>query len=293
MQNFGASITINLAFSRLRPGLGPGWAMLAGVLAGTPPELTAAVLLQVVGLWILVGPVLGTLWHFAVEQRLWPRLAGAQLPPPPRRGFWLPYAQPNAPAGRWALWLRSYGLWLRQSFWPASGDQLSTVLLGGLLALVLGWALHPSVFWLTLLALALLALAALRPAPLSAPGGGRLQSLVQFLLPFGTGLAMFPSPSPLPLVLGFCYWVVYLGALRMLGRHARAHWLLLGGQVAALLLLLTLNRPIGGAVVAAMLLGQLLAKTASLQPDAFVGRVRLFLLASLLAASLSLGVVLW
>lgn len=289
MRNFGASITINLAISRFKLGLGPGWAMLAGVLAGGPTEINAAILLQIVGLWILVDPVLGTLWRIAVEQRLWPRLIEAQLPPPPRRGFWLPYAQPDSPGGQLALWVRSYSLWLRQSFWPAAGDQLSTMLLGGLLALFIGWLLHPSVFWLTVLALSFLMLAALRAVPLSARSGGRLQSLVQFLLPFGMGLALFPVSSPLPLLLGFCYWVVYLGGLRLLGQHGRAHWLLLMGQAAALLLLLALRLPVGATIVAAMLLAQLLAKNALSRVDVFVSRAQPFLLVSLLAASLSVG----
>lgn len=187
------------------------------------------------------------------------------------------------------MWVRRYSLWLRQSFWPVAGDQLSTVLLGGLLALLLGGVLHRSVFWLTVLALAFLLLAALRAAPLAVSGGGRLQSLVQFLLPFGMGLALFPALTPLPLLLGFCYWVVYLGGLRMLGQHARAHWLLLMGQVAALSLLLALRLPAGATVVAAMLLAQWLIKIAPVPPDAFVARVQPFLLVSLLTASLSLG----
>lgn len=289
MQNFGSTITINLSLSRLRLGLGPGWAMLAGVLAGGPADLNAMTLLQIVGLWILVDPVLGSLWRIGVEQRLWPRLIEAQLPPPPRRGFWLPYAQPDSPGGQWALWVRSYSLWLRRDFWPVAGDQLSTVVLGALLALFISGLLHRSVFWLTVLALAFLLLAALRAAPLPAPGGGRLQSLVQFLLPFGMGLALFPASTPLPLALGFCYWVAYLGGLRLVGQHTRAYWLLVMGQAAALLILLALRLPIGASVVAAMLVAQQLAKTALLQPNDFLARVQPFLLVSLLAASLALG----
>lgn len=280
----GSSLNVAFLPARSLLSLGPGWAALAGALAGGIPAWNAPTLLQLLLLWLLVDPMLGSVWQVVVPQQLWQQLAHPELPHLAPAGFALPYAQPDSAAGRLALWLSRYRQWWREAYWPAAGSGVLTALLAGGLALLLGALLSPALLWLVLLALALIGLAGF-----VAPGGGRLASVVQFLLPWGMGLLLFPDSSQLALLLGGCYWAVYLGGLRLLGGHARADWLFVLGQIAAIGLLLALKLLPGAAIAGVLLAAQLLLRTASDNPAQWLGRAQPYLTASVLAAALSLG----
>jgi hypothetical protein len=161
--------------------------------------------------------------------------------------------------------------------------------LGAGLALLIGFSFDSSLFWLTLLALALIILAGLTQTDLSAVEGGRLQSMVQLLLPWVMGAMLRSTLTPLSLVLAVCYWVTYLGGLRMLGGHHRADILFWLGQIAAIVLLLALRQLPGAAALTVLFITQHLIKTKFNQSSVFLPKAQPFLVLSLLIAGGSLG----
>jgi hypothetical protein len=96
----------------------------------------------------------------------------------------------------------------------------------------------------------------------------------------------------LGLLLALCYWISYLGGLRMLGQHQRAEWLFWLGQVTAMLLLLTLRQLPGGALLGIMLAVQHLIRTKFHAPSDFLPKVQPYVVASVLIAGWSLGALL-
>jgi hypothetical protein len=265
--------------------------MIAGALSAGAVELNLTSLLRLLILWLLVDPVLGMLWELSTQQGLWRRLVPAHLPPPSRQGFYLPYAQPGSMAGRIVLDVRCYQQWWREHFWPEQGSQLITFGLGVGLALLISLAFNPTLFWLTLLAIGLIILAGTVQADLSAADGGRLQSIVQLLLPWVMGTLLWLTLTPVSLILAICYWVTYLGGLRMLGAHRRAEILFFAGQIAAIVLLLALRFLPGAAILAILFITQWVIKTKFHQPGDFLPRVQPYLVFSLLVAGWSLGQV--
>src|SRR5262245_19968056 len=136
-QPFGSSFKLTVAPTRSWLNLGPGWAMLAGVLTSGSLELKLTSLVQLLILWLLVDPILGALWDLSVQQGLWRRLMADQLPPPPRQGFYLPYAQPNSAAGRMVLRVRCYVLWWQEHYWPELSSHFIAFGFGAVLALLM------------------------------------------------------------------------------------------------------------------------------------------------------------
>ncbi|MFN8454423.1 MAG: hypothetical protein U0401_07085 [Anaerolineae bacterium] len=290
-QPFGSILKLTFAPNGSWLNLGPGWAVLAGVLSAGALEFSFAAGLQLLALWLLVDPLLGTLWNLAVPQRLWQGLAPVVLPATPNNGFYLPYAQPDSLAGQGVVWLRRYGRWWREWYWPEHGDDCMTFLLGAGVALLISFALGPTLFQLTLLAIGLTVLAGQMPSNLSAGEGGRLQSVAQLLLPWIMGIVLRSNLTILGLLLVLCYWISYLGGLRMLGRHQRAEWLFWLGQVAAMLLLLALGQLPGGAGLGVMLAAQRLIHTKLNSPTDFLPKAQPYLVASVLIAGWSLGLL--
>ena len=288
---FGHTVKFTFSRSRTWLSLGPAWAAIAGALGSGYPELNLTTLLQLVVLWLLVDPILGTLWTLSVPQGLWRRVTRAQLPHTPAWGFTLPYARPHSPAGDLVLLVRRYQLWWSQSYWPEFGGQVVTFGVGLVLALLLSLLFNTTVFWLVVLAIGLTMLAGLINSDLAAVGGGRLQSVVQFLLPWLIGVFIWPRATLFALLVGGCYWGVYLGGLRMLGGYRRAEILFFGGQVTVLLVLLAVQLLPGAVILSVLLLAQLLVKTKFAGAADFLPRVQAYLDISVLIAGLSLGML--
>jgi hypothetical protein len=139
----------------------------------------------------------------------------------------------------------------------------------------------------------LILLAGQQPADLSATGGGRLQTVGQWLIPWLMGSMLWPALTPLSLALAICYSGIYLGGLRLRGDHRHADKLFVVGQVAALLLLLSQRLLPGAALVAVMLLAQGLIRSRRSTPADFLPRVQPYLVISALAAGLSAGSLAW
>ncbi|MCL4299242.1 MAG: hypothetical protein KJ077_26140 [Anaerolineae bacterium] len=286
---FGSSFKLILAPARSWLSLGPGWAGLAGVLASGIIPLNLAGLIQLLSLWLLVDPILGALWELVGVQGLWRTMLPGHLPSPPRHGFYLPYAQPGSIAGRLVVGIRRYGRWWQEQFWPEQGSHFAAVVLGAGLALLMSLAFGSTLFWLTLLALGLIVLAGQTQTDLAAAEGGRLQSVVQLLLPWVMGASLWSTLTPLSLALAVCYWVAYLGGLRMLGGHHRAELLFTLGQIAAIILLLGLRLLPGAAVLTALFVTQQIIKTKFNQPAEFLPKLQPYLVLSLLVGGWSLG----
>lgn len=290
MQRFlGHTLKFSLSLSGSWLSLGPGWATIVGALSGGLVEIDLDTILRLISLWILVDPILGTLWEVGVAQGMWRQVTQAQLPAPPAQGFNLPYAQPGSAAGQFVLFFRRYRLWWVDSYWPTAGDNVTTFGVGLIVALLIGLAFSPTIFWLVVLTIGLMLLAGLAPPNFSLIGGGRLQSIVQFLVPWLMGALGWSFLPPLSLVLAVCYWVVYLGGLRMLGNRYRAELLLFLGQIAAIFLLLGVRLLPGAAILGVLLATQLLIRTRFSHPPELLQKVQPYLLFGLLVAGLSLG----
>lgn len=288
-QPFGSTLKLTFAPIGSWLSFGPGWAALAGVLSAGTLDFSFTNVLQLLALWLLVDPLLGSLWDLAVHQRIWNILRPAVLPSSPRHGFYLPYAQPDSLAGYGIVWLRRYGRWWQERYWPEQGHGCLTFILGAGLALLIGFSLNWTLFQLVLLALGLSVLAGQIPSELSASYGGRLQSVVQGLLPWIMGIVLWSNLTVLGLLLALCYWISYLGGLRMLGQHQRAEWLFWLGQVTAMVLLLALRQLPGAALLGVLLAAQYLIHTKFNSPPDFLPKVQPYLVVSSLAAGWSLG----
>lgn len=290
---FGHTISFTLSLARPWLSLGPGWAALAGALSTGHREASLVTLLQLVSLWLLVDPLLGTLWDQLVQQGLWRRVAQAQLPPPALSGFSLPYAQSGSLAGRLVILLRRYQVWWQERYWPERGDDFVAAGLSLILALLLSLFLGSTIFWLTVLSIGLIFWAGQRPADLSAPDGGRWPTLIQFFLPWLMGCLLWSTLNPLSLALSICLSSVYLGGLRMLGNHQSADRLFFLGQLAALLLLLGLRLLPGTAILSVLLVAQWLVKAKYNQPVDLLPRLQPYLVLGVLVVGLSIGSLAW
>jgi hypothetical protein len=288
-QPFGSIFQLTLAPARPWLSLGPGWAVLAGAWSTGAIEIRSTALLQLLAVWVLADPILGMLWELSVQQGVWRHLMPGQLPAASHYGFYLPYAQPGSVAGQWVVRARRYGQWWREHFWPEQGTQLLTFGLGAGLGLLISLSFGATLFWLTLLALALIILAGLTQTDLFVAEGGRVQSLIQFLLPWVMGAVLRSTLAPLGLVLALCYWATYLGGLRMLGGHHRADILFWLGQIAAILLLLALRQLPGAVILTVLFIAQQLIRTKFSQPAVFLTKAQPYLVLSLLVAGWSLG----
>ncbi|MCB9098551.1 MAG: hypothetical protein H6632_03340 [Anaerolineales bacterium] len=286
---FGQTFTFKLSGSRAWMSLGSGWAAMAGALAAGVPGLTWGHLLQVIGLWLLVDPILGTLWALAVQQGLWRRVTQASLPQPAGQGFFLPYAQPESMAGQVVILVRRYQVWWQAYYWPEFGGQVVTFGVGLLLALVIGLVLSPSIFWLVGGSISLTLLAGQRPHRLTTKSGGRIPSIVQLLLPWLMGATLWSSLSLFAVGLALCFWISYLGGLRILGDHPRAEWLFFGGQLAVLTLLLGLRVLPGAAVIAVSLASIAMLKNSFDTPAVWLDQAQPYLILSMLTAGVAVG----
>jgi hypothetical protein len=290
-QSFGQTLKVRLSLSGTWFNLGPGWAAMAGLLAMGSLSFSPAVLLQLAGLWLLVDPLLGTLWDLAVNQEVWRKAIQAKLPAPRQRGFSFPYAQPGSLAGRLVLRLRRYHGWWQDSYWLAFSSELITFGLGLLLALLIALLLGGWILGLTLIAVALVLKAGVTASTLTGSNSSHWQALVQGLLPWLMGLVLGGGPTLLTGAIAVAYSMVYLGLLRTLGGHPpRATWLFWGGQLAAGLLLLGLRLLPVAAVLAGLLIAQRLLKNRF--PAAWLSKVQPYLVAGMLSTAGAVGYLL-
>lgn len=248
----GPLIGLRVSASRRLWRLGPGWAVLAGALAGGVPLLGGDTLLRLAGAIVLADPAWGAVWvPVAGCGPRWIAALGGQRDP--GTAYWaLPYLQPAAPAAR----LRAM---LPEARWH-------NILVAALLMAGLGALLGLPALLLSLVALAVTfwALFVVQwdvqpalPRALLTVGLPWLlgMTLGQGAQPLVTGNApALPGLSAAGLALGAAFTLLEWGSQRAYSScdsRARGVW---GGELAVVLALVALRLPWTTAVVAVLLL---------------------------------------
>jgi hypothetical protein len=248
----GPLIGLRVSAGRSLWRLGPGWAVLAGALAGGVPLLAGDALLRLAGAIVLADPVWGAVW--VPVAGCGPRWIVAPWGHRDReREYWLlPYLQPVAPAARLRAMLpeaRWHNILVAALLMAGLGALLGlpALLLSLVALLVTFWALF-GVQWDIQPAL---------PRALLAVGLPWLvgMTLGQGAQPLLTGSApAVPSLSAAGLVLGAAFTLLEWGSQRACSScdsRARGVWT---GELAIVLALVALRLPWTTAVVAVLLL---------------------------------------
>lgn len=267
------------------------WAVLCGVLASNRVRWDGEGLLALALVLILVELAWGSLWDLAVEtdwfQPLaegWSRARPASLPS-------LPYTQPGSPGGRLWGWISRVVGWWREAFWPVGGPALLGMVAAAILTAVLTVLLPEPLRLLNAAVVALVGLGVARQRRGKRPLLG--QAAVQVGLSWLAGHAALAEVEAPSLVLALSYTLAAWGALRLSEGRLRGLWLLNGGQVAGVVLLVVVRQPLAAGFVGLLLFGQVVVQPL-LRAGGEADRVALgrrmwpWLLAAMLAAALAL-----
>jgi len=239
------------------PGVVGLWAVLCGVLAGAqwPPQTADLITF----LFVVIVAVLGwgTVWHLVTTTDWFVVLAVSR--PFSQAASWrgLPYTQPDSPAG----WLgRRIGLftgWWRETLWPRLGSPVTGLLLASALIgaslLILPARLVP----LHLAFAALVGLAIVRQRRGKGSPGG--EALARVGLGWLAGHLAFAEMHGLSLALALCFTLCAWGALRIDSGKAAGRaglWLLNGGLVLGLAVMIAAKQPVAAGGLGLALFGQ-------------------------------------
>jgi hypothetical protein len=233
------------------------WAAVCGVLAAAqwPPQ--TADLIQLLFVAILVSLGWGTVWQLVTTTDWFGVLANGrpQAQGTLRRG--LPYTQPGSPAGQLGQWLgAAAGLW-RARFWPSLGAPAmglvvavalvgaSAVILPGRLGLLYGAFA------------ALVGLAFVRQR--RGKGSPGAEALARVGLGWLAGHLAYGEMQGPSWALALCFALCSWGALRAgSGQSSRRAglWLLNGGQVLGLVVMIAAKQPLAAGSLGLALFGQ-------------------------------------
>ncbi|MFQ5612831.1 MAG: hypothetical protein ACE5H9_11925 [Anaerolineae bacterium] len=271
-QPFGHLIKLHLHLQRRWLSFGPGWTMLAGALASGALAFDSNRTLQLVLLWLLVDPVLGTVWELAVQSGIWRESLRAPLPEGTRVSLHLvPYATPGSWGYRLARWWGVLRAWWRMAPGAAHGQSATAFAGSAILALFLGLFLKPILIPLILLSVVLALLTGREDLSTTVRGQRFWQAVGNVVIPWGMGSLLFASSLPLfSGLLMVCYGLVYLGGLRQAAGQSEGDHLLVMGQAAAILLLIGLRAPLSAAVLTVVLLFQLILRNQALRRGAYL-----------------------
>lgn len=275
----------------------PLWATICGAVAAVATPPTSAGIARLILALFLVELGWGELW-LAVVTTDWTtpldrwqrwehepsRPSAGDATVARENGPTLPYARLGSPADRLGRWLAQLTSWGRMVFFPLAGPALGSALVGLLLSLALSAVLGRDFLLLTLGILASAQLVALA-------SGGRGRAGPGAGLAFRVGVGWLAghlvfAPLTLPSA-------ALAGALSLAASGAedsprtlrRALWV--GGYLAALLLLITLHRPLAVPFVAFLALPPLLTDTTGGAPG-WLRRYGLWLAAAMLLSALAL-----
>lgn len=257
---------IGLSGRLARPFLGwiGAWAVLCGALASNSLRWEGEALLALALSLLLSELAWGSLWDLAVGTAWFRPLAEGWPPSHSAPAAALPYTQPHSPGGRLALRLGRWTAWWRASFWPAAGPALlgllAALILTVVLALLLPNRLRP-------LHAALVALAGLGVVqrhrgrdPLAA------QALVRVGLCWLAGHAALSEVGAASVVLGLAFSLAAWGLLRLGAGLGRGLWLLNGGQILGVAVLVGVQQPVAAGIAGLLFFGQV-----AMQPSLFYG----------------------
>ena len=253
--------------------LSGGWAVIAAALATRPAAPTTVWIVRLALLWLLVDPLLGTVWQLLVGRQLRRILQlGAVKAVTPV----LPYTRRDSAAYRFGIWrekLRTHadGVW-------------QPLLVSAVLSLAAGVWLGWAVLLLAVITLATAWAFSLHTRANAARRGWL--SLALFFLPFAVAANLIELWRWDVSLLGAAYTVVYFGLLCLRENPARAEiWVILG-QAAAAVVMFAAVQPLAGGVIALATVVGLLARPFS---AARGGALHAIALIGLLAAAFSLG----
>ncbi len=250
----GPLIGLRVSAGRRPWRLGPGWAVLAGALAGGVPLLGGDALLRLAGAIVLVDPAWGAVWvPVAGCLPQWISTPRGQGDREREREYWpLPYLQPAAPAARLRAMLpeaRWHDILVAALLMAGLGALLGlpALVLSLVALLVTFWALFV-VQWGVQPALprALLAVGLPWLVGMTLGQGGQPSFAVS-----GAAFSALPAAG---LALGGAFTLLEWGSQRAYSNcdsRARGVW---GGELAVLVALVALRLPATTAVVAALLL---------------------------------------
>jgi len=272
----------------------PLWAVVCGAVAAAADPPTPAGLARLLLALFLVELGWGELW-LAVVATDWATPLGRwqQWPYDPATSDaatggenrpTLPYARPGSPADRLARWLAQLTSWGRMVLLPLVGPALGSALVGLLLSLALSAVLGRDFVVLTLGILAAGQLIALARGGFGGAGPGVGTA---FRAGFGwlAGHLVF-APLTLPsAALAGALSLAASGAEDSPGILRRALWT--GGYLGAMLLLVTLHRPLAVPFMALLALPPLLAETAN-SASGWLRRYGLWLAAAMLLSASAL-----
>ena len=239
------------------PGIVGLWAAVCGVLAAVqwPPQ--SADLIRFLFVVILVTLGWGTVWQLVTTTDWFGVLANSRPYSPATPGRGLPYTQPGSPAGRLGRRLGLFAGWWRETFWPSLGSPARGLLVAAALigasAAILPARLGP----LHVAFAALVGLAIVRQRRSKGSPGG--EALARVCLGWLAGYLAFgemqwPSPA-LALCFALCAW----GALRIGSRQTAGRsglWLLNGGLVLGLVVMVAARQPLAAGGLGLALFGQ-------------------------------------
>ncbi len=263
-----AGAQAQLAGQARLPGIVGLWAALCGVVAAVrwPPQ--PADLVTLLFIVILVALGWGTVWHLATTTDWFGVLANSRpfSQAASRRG--LPYTQPGSPAGRLGRRLGLFTTWWREAFWPGLGSPAMGLLVAAALVgaslLILPVRLGP----LHLAFAALVGLAIVRQR--RGKGSPGAEALARVGLGWLAGYLAFAEAQWLSLAMALCFALCAWGALRIGGGQTAGRaglWLLNGGLVLGLAVMIAAKQPLAAGGLGLALFGQVALQLPSSQSD--------------------------
>jgi len=240
--------------------VGPIWAMLCGAVASGGLAARWQTVLALLLAAFVADPLWGALWTLIAETDWLLVLDGRRLPARGERVPALPYTAPGSPGRRFASWLGRVRVWARKEFAPRLGGHATSLVVVLPLLAVLSTMLGRQAVTLSLAALGVALWALLVRSP-GAPPSRWLRAVMEMGLPWLLGhgiLATFTARSALA---GVGYTIAYGASLGLpLAVNRRTLFLLNGGQVATLALLVLWRRPVAATIGGLLLLAQMAAQ---------------------------------
>jgi hypothetical protein len=235
-------------------------AVFCGALASNQIQWNGEGILTLLLVLLLSGLGWGSIWNLAVGVDWFPSLA--EHWPPVRQVSLpsLPYTLPGSPGGRLARWLGQLVGWWRESFAATHRLALTGLMSAVVVTAVLSLILPDRIRFLNAAVVALVGIGGAQrlrgTSPLAA------LALLQVGLGWLAGHLAFAEMNVVSWVVALSFTLAVLGVLRVGEGLPGGLWLLNGGQIAIVILLVALKQPLAGGVVGMFLLGQI-----ALQPS--------------------------
>jgi hypothetical protein len=232
-------------------GMAGNLAVFCGTLASNQMRWDGEGVLILVQILLLTNLAWGSVWSLTAGIDWFQPLAEGWPPSQSASVVTLPYTQSESPVGRFSRWLgRALGWW-RGEFWPATGLAAMGLLTASVLTIVLVVILPESLRPLNVMFVALVGLGIVQHQKgRSWPAG---QALVSIGLGWLAGQVAFAKIDLVSLAVVSGFVLAASGALRIGEGLAGGAWLLVGGQVSVIVLLIFLRQPLA-AVSAGILL---------------------------------------